>query len=1208
MKKTFTLLAALLCLAASAKADELTIDMSTGTLTRGGQTGQNYNNAWTANAEPTFTLSCGTINNMARASLYTGYSSSTLLSLHSGSAGSSTYTLTAPGGYEITAYSITGQGRTATQTITPAGKAAITFSMGTMQTGTVTLDTPAKTASFVQTGNNASGLVCRITVTYNRLASPTLDTPVQGYQTTGRGSEALLLRASLTTASQAVTPGLLGVTLSSGTEQQVSHVRAYLTPAGEKEFFAATRTPAGTAAVNGTAVEIDLSSAGSLEAATEYNLWLTAQVKTDATVGESIDAAVRSLAYTNADASTGSISVNLNPEGEAKIFKLQRFVYAPTTHDCRFYRIPALIRAQDNSLVAVADKRYNSNADLHNHKIDVVARRSTDGGQTWSAPNVFAIGDGSSLETYGFGDAALAVAPSGKIICLMAAGQNGFFAGGLRQIYMCTSDDNGQNWSAPVAITGADRFTDEVMGRQGLGCWSVFVTSGEGLTTKDGRVMFLANIKRTSDTSPECYILYTDDEGENWTLAREMVYGPDGDESKLVQRPDGSILASIRQSGQRGFNIGGTDGLRWMGQTRNATLSGNYCNADLIVYNNELIIHSILTDTGSRRNLRLFASRDQGITWSEAYTIQTGGSAYSVLEKLDNGDLAILFEDESYSAGNGYAINYLTIPAETVENWGTAVPATVLIANNTLTGPDTYGTTPSWDTSWTSNSNSGCAGLVVSTNGAKFNRGNLQNARVLAIQAAQPNQPQTITLTAPGGYHITGYEIGGYCFNASETYTLASEGGSPVTVNTTTSGGATPNISANGLQVKSTSFTFTATGTTQWMAVPWFRVFLGAGDAEPVADTGYAPYVESEIKPYFTTAVGQYFGLSESVKNAQQATYEGALQHCTIEEYLNLRDAVKEGLRYPETGHYRLKNNLYNNYMGAASNLGSQTAGLALTNIVKMEKHATDNTYALKVQGQYIQTPARSTQVTLGDSPVFFTPVVNAAGTVALTANPANTYAAIHIDAQAKLVGWTVESSSTASQWTVEDATEATLTTNILGGKAYATLYTPFAYDLPAGVTAYTGEVQDDVLQMTAISGTVPAATPVVLVNESADLSTVELTLSGQDGTPVGSDLSGTYLQMAWDAANGLALGKSEDQVGFYKWNGTTLGANRAYVANAPSGIKGMAFRFGDGTTALLPLAEANADDDTLRYNAAGQRVSASYRGLVIRKGQKTVQ
>ena len=54
-------------------------------------------------------------------------------------------------------------------------------------------------------------------------------------------------------------------------------------------------------------------------------------------------------------------------------------------HNCHTFRIPAIAKANDGSLLAVYDMRYNSRRDLQEH-MDIGLSRSTDGGQSWATP------------------------------------------------------------------------------------------------------------------------------------------------------------------------------------------------------------------------------------------------------------------------------------------------------------------------------------------------------------------------------------------------------------------------------------------------------------------------------------------------------------------------------------------------------------------------------------------------------------------------------------------------------------------------------------------------------------------------------------------------------------------------------------------------------------------------------------------------------
>ena len=62
-------------------------------------------------------------------------------------------------------------------------------------------------------------------------------------------------------------------------------------------------------------------------------------------------------------------------------FIIKSLVFNPGDYGSKFYRIPAIVTTEDGNLLAVADKRIESMADLPG-KIDVVARISEDGGCT----------------------------------------------------------------------------------------------------------------------------------------------------------------------------------------------------------------------------------------------------------------------------------------------------------------------------------------------------------------------------------------------------------------------------------------------------------------------------------------------------------------------------------------------------------------------------------------------------------------------------------------------------------------------------------------------------------------------------------------------------------------------------------------------------------------------------------------------------------
>ena len=168
MKKILLLLCALLGMTAGAWADVLTLTPSNGTyVTSGG----NYVNSITFSTTPAITVTASA-NNMDKRI------TDTYLQWHSGSSGSSTYTISVADDYVITSYSVTGEANTSAQTLT-AGSVSHEFAVGTSSSFEVT-GLESSSVSFVQTGANASGLkITSISVT---VVKPT-DEQIAAYNT-----------------------------------------------------------------------------------------------------------------------------------------------------------------------------------------------------------------------------------------------------------------------------------------------------------------------------------------------------------------------------------------------------------------------------------------------------------------------------------------------------------------------------------------------------------------------------------------------------------------------------------------------------------------------------------------------------------------------------------------------------------------------------------------------------------------------------------------------------------------------------------------------------------------------------------------------------------------------------------------------------------------------------------------------------------------
>lgn len=171
------------------------------------------------------------------------------------------------------------------------------------------------------------------------------------------------------------------------------------------------------------------------------------------------------------------------------------------------------------------------------------------------------------------------------------------------------------------------------------------------------------------------------------------------------------------------------------------------------------------------------------------------------------------------------------------------------------------------------------------------------------------------------------------------------------------------------------------------------------------------------------------------------------------------------------------------------------------------------------------------------------------------------------------------------------------------GAKSYATAYLPFNATV-SGAKAYltsfnaTGDALT--LQETSV---IPAETGVVLISDE-NAAEAMLTITDEEAATGTSVLSGTLLPMEWNS-DYLSLGVSNNVAGFYKWSGTTLGANKAYLVNN-SGAKGFAFDEGSVTAIEKAVTDIRQAESPV-YNLAGQRVGKAEKGVYIMNGKKVV-
>lgn len=397
---------------------------------------------------------------------------------------------------------------------------------------------------------------------------------------------------------------------------------------------------------------------------------------------------------------------NYSGEGGGRVlvpkFKL---LYAPRYENfatseeySRYYRIPAITRASDGTLVALSDARKMHIHDVTN-SIDVVSRRSSDNGKTWSDYVVIFQGSQNGTNCYnwaGYGDAAVASFSNGTVV---ATAIHGFGPAGTRNdpatdVVWKVSRDNGKSWSS-----------EYTMDQSLFGGLRGNISPGNICVANEGYLKGKALVGLRTSTSPNyqsrfsasyqrIYCLTYDPDENKWTQVRIKIGNSTKDylentsnyldEVQFVQVAKNQYILSARSnaSGNRLFYrltfTSATQATATMISQSGMNLA-NPCNGDLIKYaakdGTQYILHTVPKDMvyGSencRTSLSAYytkLSTSGGLNWTRSLNLfdpfdyTSGGAAktgigamdeaaqYSSLSMQEDGTIAVLMEAYPYA-------------------------------------------------------------------------------------------------------------------------------------------------------------------------------------------------------------------------------------------------------------------------------------------------------------------------------------------------------------------------------------------------------------------------------------------------------------------------------------------------------------------------------------------------------------------------------
>jgi sialidase-1 len=329
------------------------------------------------------------------------------------------------------------------------------------------------------------------------------------------------------------------------------------------------------------------------------------------------------------------------------------------------YRIPAALTTPRGTVLAFAEGRHDGAGDTGN--IDVVLRRSTDGGCTWGPTAVVAAGDGDTR-----GNPAPVVDPGTGAVVLVTCSNSGavteaqIMRGEVtpdqgRRVFVQHSWDDGHSFTPPHDITDQVKPPHWRWYATGPG-HAVALTRGPHA----GRLVVPANHSAappagSADTGQEPryyggHALYSDDGGGSWRLGLvDSSYDglTNANESSAAQLPDGRLYVSSRDQhgtvpGNRLDAYSGDGG---------ASLEVPYAvqptlNDVPVVQGSVLqlpgpdapLLFSGPSVPTARRAMALWRSDDGGRTFTKALTLSDRPAAYSDLVAVDRDTVGVLYE------------------------------------------------------------------------------------------------------------------------------------------------------------------------------------------------------------------------------------------------------------------------------------------------------------------------------------------------------------------------------------------------------------------------------------------------------------------------------------------------------------------------------------------------------------------------------------
>lgn len=327
------------------------------------------------------------------------------------------------------------------------------------------------------------------------------------------------------------------------------------------------------------------------------------------------------------------------------------------------YRIPSLLVSRRGTLLAFCEGRKDDRRD--HGDIDLLIKRSSDGGRTWSKSQIVYEEGGTAKITIG-NPCPVIDAATGTIWLSFCRNNS--------DVLMTKSADDGVTWSAPADIT-------QRVKRPGWDWYATGPGVGIQLTRGPARGRLVIPCDHREEVNGESvmhsHVFYSDDSGATWSLGGSA--GPHTNECQVVELADGSLMLNMRnywgragnrrdRDAMRAVSISADGGETWGAIAFDATLIEPVCQASFIRHSwpgpgsRSSLLFSNPASASDRRGLTVRMSYDEGKTWPVSRVLHPGPAAYSCLATLADGRIACLYE-----AGEKHAYEKIVCARFTLE-------------------------------------------------------------------------------------------------------------------------------------------------------------------------------------------------------------------------------------------------------------------------------------------------------------------------------------------------------------------------------------------------------------------------------------------------------------------------------------------------------------------------------------------------------------